>query len=373
MASTKKKEREKSRPKKNKKIDRKMEHLSRMNDLLTDKFQVGLEPFFQFEKTRYDVDRHTVIPVILCALSIVTLGILQRLFMTRSKGPSQLVKTCCVTVSAWSIAFCLFKGVKAFKMQVNKEWPESFGLFCGLGAVAIAQMVLISIYLYHRTRYLSGAGIKTNQVATVTYSRPFINDAIVHFSNPGAFLLLLPYLSLTWMFRLMPESYYVYETKISWFNVFAQLFVVDFFTFVLHVAEHALPEIYILGHKPHHKFTKPRLFDAFDGSLPDTIALILFPLYTTAQLLHVGNWDYVAFGVIYSSHFMMIHSEFSHSYEDVLSWFFVNTSQDHHVHHATFIYNFSHFFTIYDKLAQTYRPGSSCKGFSTYKNDSKQL
>jgi len=42
---------------------------------------------------------------------------------------------------------------------------------------------------------------------------------------------------------------------------------------------------YQSSHKPHHRFLNPKMFDAFNGSLTDTVCMILFPLSVTAQLV----------------------------------------------------------------------------------------
>lgn len=54
-------------------------------------------------------------------------------------------------------------------------------------------------------------------------------------------------------------------------------------------------------HKPHHRFTNPRLFDAFNGSLADTFLMILVPLYVTANVISCNVWTYMAFGSLYVS------------------------------------------------------------------------
>jgi len=41
---------------------------------------------------------------------------------------------------------------------------------------------------------------------------------------------------------------------------------------------------YRKSHKPHHRFTNPKLFDAFNGSLSDTFFMILVPLFATAHI-----------------------------------------------------------------------------------------
>jgi hypothetical protein len=52
-----------------------------------------------------------------------------------------------------------------------------------------------------------------------------------------------------------------------------------------HWQEHKLsPKIYQKSHKPHHRFLNPKMFDAFNGSVADTVAMILVPLFLTANV-----------------------------------------------------------------------------------------
>jgi len=307
------------------------------------------------------------------ALAVLGTGILliassNWLEPSKHSGPSKAVRHASIAISLWSVCFCIYSGLYRWKEVRESDWPEWFGLFCGLASVAVAQIGLVTYqFIRRKTSPIAEWSIEEKiQTKDTLYERGFFNDVIYHLSNPGAFILMLPYLCLTWMLCLMPDSYYEYDPSVNWWNVLLQLLVVDLFTFTFHVAEHSVPAFYKSSHKPHHRFTNPHLFNAFDGSLLDTIALILFPLFTTAQLLHVNNWDYVAFGTVYSTHFMMIHSEYRHFLDPVLRNLFVNVCEDHHVHHAVFNSNFSHFFTIFDRLAGTYRSGATIKGFTTF-------
>lgn len=269
-----------------------------------------------------------------------------------------------LAASVSSVAYSGWSAQRRWSRQAGRaDWPDSDGLCGGLAAVVVAQVAIVVYQYWRRFSIVAGAHAHLIQKQETAYERSFAADVARHLSNPGAFLLMLPYLCLTWWFRLMPESYYDWGRPVSWPMVLAQLLVVDFFTFSFHVAQHALPALYKRSHKPHHRFTRPQLFNAFDGSLVDTVMLILFPLFTTAQLLPASNWDYIAFGTVYSSHFMLIHSEFSHVWDPLLSKFMVNVAEDHHVHHATFKSNFGHFFTVFDRVAGTYRAGRDCPGF----------
>jgi hypothetical protein len=52
------------------------------------------------------------------------------------------------------------------------------------------------------------------------------------------------------------------------------------------VQEHRIsPAVYKVCHKPHHRFLNPVLFEAFNGSIADTVFMILIPLVCTAQVL----------------------------------------------------------------------------------------
>lgn len=91
-----------------------------------------------------------------------------------------------------------------------------------------------------------------------------------------------------------------------------QLVINDFLQTIMHLAEHKVsPAIYKVctlyrtdvyisacisavdkhalhtqsSHKPHHRFLNPKLFDAFNGSVADTVCMILIPLSVTAQLV----------------------------------------------------------------------------------------
>ena len=184
----------------------------------------------------------------------------------------------------------------------------------------------------------------------------FLQQMLQHLAQPSAFALMGCYLIGIWKASLMPESYYVEDVPVNWFHVLVQLLVVDMFTVMNHMAEHSLAVLYVSSHKPHHRFVSPTLFDAFDGSLLDTTILILLPLFCTCRALaFVNTWSYIAFGFVYSTHFMLIHSEWPHHTDTLASKLAVYTAKDHHVHHARFVYNYAHFFTFWDRFLGTYR------------------
>lgn len=177
-----------------------------------------------------------------------------------------------------------------------------------------------------------------------------------HLLNPESFAMLIPYLTITWVFELLPSSYYSLTPSLNWCNVAYQLLVVDFYTYISHVLEHKISWLYKKSHKPHHKYINPHIFNAFSGSILDTTCLIIIPLYLTSQTLtHIGTLEYIVFGTIYSSYFMLIHSEYSHPWDKIFKTLGIGTSSDHNVHHILQKYNYGHFFTYWDRIFKTYR------------------
>ena len=232
--------------------------------------------------------------------------------------------------------------------------PSPLGLTLGLGAVALGQVcVLIVFYCY---KYLSGR--EPTSIQTKGARRyDFYEGLTTHLAQPEGFVLLGLYLSLTWMLRIMPDSYYSFENGIEWQKVFVCLAIQDGIQYVMHRLEHDVsPTFYRWSHKPHHKFTNPRLFDAFNGSILDTICMILVPLVVTARIMNTCNvWTYMTFGSTYANWLTLIHSEYVFPWDTMFQCVGFGTPADHHVHHAIFKYNFGHLFMWYDWLCGTYK------------------
>ena len=75
--------------------------------------------------------------------------------------------------------------------------------------------------------------------------------------QPGGIMLIVLYLSGTWMFDLMPCSYYHFDGGFRFSMVFLQTVCQDFLMYVMHRMEHKVHhKFYQFSHKPHHRFTK---------------------------------------------------------------------------------------------------------------------
>ena len=300
--------------------------------------------------------------VLLAASFVVLLGCAGMTFaLEDSDFPrlSRLDAYCVVGLLAQGIHLVWLVGVRVWNIFTVEGDPHRAwnGLLWGISFAGFGQ-VLVLLYHYCRRElgwFRFGKGfIQSDRPPENKAS--FREQTIRHLFQPSSLTLMVAYLVGTWKLSLMPDSYYNEEAQVNWFHVLLQLLVVDVFTFMNHMAEHSLSSLYISSHKPHHRYITPTLFDAFDGSFLDTVFLILFPLFATCRLLNMVNaWSYIAFGFVYSVHFMLIHSEWENFGDSMASKFGIYVAKDHHVHHARFIYNYAHFFTFWDRALGTYR------------------
>ena len=234
--------------------------------------------------------------------------------------------------------------------------PKPLGLSLGIAAVAIGQVFVWIIFYFYKFGYLSGAEpLSVQSKGSREYK--FMEGLRTHIAQPEGFAALAGYLALTWMLNLMPVSYYSFEGGIQWKETAMCLVVQDGLQYVMHRLEHDLSAaFYQKSHKPHHRFINPRLFDAFNGSLADTLCMIILPLFITANIVRTANvWSYMAFGSSYASWLTLIHSEYVFPWDPIFRRLGFGTPADHHVHHAFFKYNFGHLFMWFDQLAGTYR------------------
>merc|ERR1719162_2142651 len=160
--------------------------------------------------------------------------------------------------------------------------PDPTGLLYGLSGVAVGQVAVIAYYSARRL-FFQGELIQTRDHVEATLG----SDLLEHLSQPEGFLMLGTYLAATWLLRIMPDSYYNLDAPVNWTYVVLQLLLQDFLMYAMHLLQHKISAIYKRGHKPHHFFRSPKLCNAFNGSVTDTLVMILIPLMITAQVLHV--------------------------------------------------------------------------------------
>ncbi|GAB5368781.1 hypothetical protein AAMO2058_001349300 [Amorphochlora amoebiformis] len=250
--------------------------------------------------------------------------------------------------------------------KMELDFPDWWGLWLGIRGVLVGHVFVFS-YHYVRKLYLFG---KEKNIQKLEPDFNWAEELIGHATRPEAFFMLVPYLSITWMFKLMPESYYDLDTPSTPLKIFLQFAVYDFVTYCIHRAQHKIETIYVT-HKDHHAFINPHLFNAYSGSLQDTALLILIPLYTTVLTLdmvgvRIYQQDYAWFGMLYANYFMLIHSEFSNPWDSLFEAIGIGTARDHNVHHSQLRYNFGHFFMWWDQLGGTYLSHTKVKRNRTY-------
>ena len=139
--------------------------------------------------------------------------------------------------------------------------------------------------------------------------------------------------------------------------VIYQLLVVDAFMTLAHFLVHRKlfgGPFYQISHAPHHTHTPPKMIDAFDGSFADTALIIIAPLFITSQIVHASTYEYMLFGVLWSSMLTLIHSPTNHFWERTFFWriCFLATASDHRNHHLHPSRNMGHIFNIWDRILE---------------------
>ena len=226
----------------------------------------------------------------------------------------------------------------------NIGYPSPLGLTLGLITVVIGQISVLVYFCQWKIGKLGTLPLRPVQRCGAP-SYKLIEAMKEHLSQPEGFVLLGGYLVASWMLGLMPSTYYSMTGGINWLHVAMQLLCVDAIQCLVHNCEHNVSKrLYRMSHKPHHRFTNPKLFDAFNGSIADTVLMILLPLMLTARVVPANVWSYMAFGSLYANWLCLIHSEYVLPWDDLFRRIGFGTAADHHVHHKLFVYNYGHLF-----------------------------
>ena len=220
------------------------------------------------------------------------------------------------------------------------------GLLFGLSSVLMAQIVVISYHLLFRSYLIPLEPDKLQPYCFQTALKK-------HVSNIEGLFLLGVYLSVTYLMNWMSLSYYSFKGGIIWKDVWFQLLLQDFLQYIVHRLEHKFSFLYKHMHKQHHQYKSPKLFDAFSGSIYDTLLMIIIPLFMVSRIIHTNVWSYAAFGTIYSSWLMLIHSEYRHPWDPLFEKIGFGTSSNHFQHHQRLKVNFGHLFMYWDLLGGT--------------------
>ena len=110
---------------------------------------------------------------------------------------------------------------EVFTSSSSSAWPSPVGLSLGLLSVAVGQVFTIA---YHYYRRHVSKPIFIQKANNKEYD--FWEGVRTHLAQPEGFVLLGGYLCGTWMYNLMPASYYDMTGSVNWLHVLAQLMIV---------------------------------------------------------------------------------------------------------------------------------------------------
>jgi hypothetical protein len=114
--------------------------------------------------------------------------------------------------------------------------PKPLGLLLGILTVVIGQAFVIQFfYLYKFGHLSSNPGEEPTHVQRSKAPTPyqFMDSVASHLFQPEGFVLLGVYLTVTWMFHLLPNSYYSFQGGIQWRETFLCLFLQDGFQYTM--------------------------------------------------------------------------------------------------------------------------------------------
>lgn len=133
---------------------------------------------------------------------------------------------------------------RSMESKASGSYPSPLGLSLGLGAVVVGQffMLLYFIYIARPTgknkalQTQKGKDNETSSSSSSSYvaiqkvgarSYELKEGLMTHLAQPEGFVMLGSYLIGTWMYDLMPSSYYSFHGSINWYHVILQLLLQD--------------------------------------------------------------------------------------------------------------------------------------------------
>ena len=132
--------------------------------------------------------------------------------------------------------------------NIEFHWPSPLGLSLGRLAVVIGQIFTL-LYFYIWSKGQLGELIPVEKEGAPAYS--FFEGMQTHLAQPEGFVMLGGYLTISWMFGLMPSTYYSFSGGINWWHVLAQLLIQDLVQYGMHLFEHHFDKrLYRWSHKP---------------------------------------------------------------------------------------------------------------------------
>ena len=235
--------------------------------------------------------------------------------------------------SSW-LVWPLMVAYPVILSAVNVIWSPTAMCLLGIGAVAAGQAVAITYEIQRHSEPVDGRAV------------------LRHLYRPEGFVLLGAYLLMSWHAGALPTSYYESQGRtVNPVDVVKQLLCQEFFQYVAHRLQH----IYrCKAHRFHHEHHNPQFYDAFDGSVRDTLYMVIVPLFATAHTVRTANaWSYMTFGTLYANWLCLIHSDKEHAWDRAFQALGLGTPRDHRGHHQKPHGNFGHLFLWFDYVFGT--------------------
>jgi len=190
----------------------------------------------------------------------------------------------------------------------------------------------------------------STQSLALIYNKSSIQEIQRHLLSREGVPLIFLFLTVYWKLQLMPFSYYDEDLYLQPVKLYKLLIIQDLMQYVSHRLEH---KYHLKCHIPHHKFVHPIATDSFQGSMCDSLMMIIIPLLVSTQVVHANCFTYQVFGALYSLHLFMIHAHYDHPWEKITSKLGICSAKHHRVHHKKRNKNYGHIFTCWDWIFGT--------------------
>ncbi|KAI9294356.1 hypothetical protein K502DRAFT_324881 [Neoconidiobolus thromboides FSU 785] len=149
-------------------------------------------------------------------------------------------------------------------------------------------------------------------------------------------------------YSLLYIRYCDYSLSYLFASIFMFLFFTDFFIYWIHRGLHH-PKVYKSLHKLHHQILVPtpyasHAFHFLDGylqSIPYHLFVFIFPFH---------KYLYIGFFIIVNLWTVLIHDGAYFNDGEI-----INSTSNHTMHHLYFNVNYGQYFTIWDKLFNSYK------------------
>lgn len=181
----------------------------------------------------------------------------------------------------------------------------------------------------------------------------FVEESVITLPQSCALIFPLLYLNFAGYSQLYTvSSWDLNQSAYLCWCFFLYLFFVESWVYTIHRLQHTWKTTWLYKtHTQHHLHLKPTSIDTFDAHvLDETILMCCNHIFPFLMPIHCGLYFFM--NLLYIVFNFAIHSKFKFSPGGL-----INDAPHHDLHHSKFNVNFSMYFTIFDKIFQTYDSG----------------